>query len=165
VVIEEQFTHDPMLALRNKIDEVLLHRRNRESLLRLADVVERRRSALAVSSRSTRRATPAGSHRGSHTDRCRLVGRSLLGRGLSRNGVTRPVEDYLPGCGESAFDGHLEGVVRWLPAHRPAFAALAGRVEAHVGEDTLSAAGFVREGSAGLDCPADASVHALDRVR
>jgi NAD(P)-dependent dehydrogenase (short-subunit alcohol dehydrogenase family)/uncharacterized protein YndB with AHSA1/START domain len=42
VVIEEKFSRGPLLSLRNKINDVLLHRRNDESLRRLADLVQRR---------------------------------------------------------------------------------------------------------------------------
>jgi hypothetical protein len=41
VVIEEQFTDGPLLALRNGVNDMILGRRNRESLRRLCDVVER----------------------------------------------------------------------------------------------------------------------------
>jgi hypothetical protein len=41
ILIEEQFTAGPLLSMRNRIDDMLLNRRNAESLRRLADVVER----------------------------------------------------------------------------------------------------------------------------
>jgi uncharacterized protein YndB with AHSA1/START domain len=42
VTMIEQFTEGPLLGLRNKINDVLLHHRNRESLRRLADLVKGR---------------------------------------------------------------------------------------------------------------------------
>lgn len=38
----EQFTEGPLLGLRNKLNDVVLHRRNRESLRRLADLAVNR---------------------------------------------------------------------------------------------------------------------------
>ena len=43
VTIEEQFTEGPLLLLRNKLNDLVLHRRNVESLRRLADIAERQR--------------------------------------------------------------------------------------------------------------------------
>lgn len=42
VTMIEQFTEGPMLGLRNKINDVFLHFRNREALRRLADLVSGR---------------------------------------------------------------------------------------------------------------------------
>jgi hypothetical protein len=42
VTIIEQFTEGPLVGLRNKINDLLLHYRNREALRRLADIAERR---------------------------------------------------------------------------------------------------------------------------
>jgi hypothetical protein len=42
VTIIEQFTEGPLIGLRNKINDLALHYRNRESLRRLADLAERR---------------------------------------------------------------------------------------------------------------------------
>lgn len=39
----EQFTEGPLLGLRNKINDVMLHLRNKESLRRLADIAVNRR--------------------------------------------------------------------------------------------------------------------------
>jgi hypothetical protein len=39
VTMIEQFTEGPLLGLRNKVNDVFLHYRNRESLRRLADIV------------------------------------------------------------------------------------------------------------------------------
>jgi hypothetical protein len=44
VTLHEQFTEGPLLGMRNKLHDVLLHRRNRESLRRLADLAQGRRS-------------------------------------------------------------------------------------------------------------------------
>jgi len=41
IVIEEQFSGGPLLVLRNQLNDMILGRRNRESLRRLGDVVER----------------------------------------------------------------------------------------------------------------------------
>jgi hypothetical protein len=41
IVIEEQFSGGPLLVLRNQLNDMVLGRRNRESLRRLGDVVER----------------------------------------------------------------------------------------------------------------------------
>jgi hypothetical protein len=48
VTMIEQFTEGPLLGLRNKVNDVLLHYRNRESLRRLADIVTRRPSVRPV---------------------------------------------------------------------------------------------------------------------
>jgi hypothetical protein len=37
----EQFTDGPLLGLRNKLSDLVLHRRNKESLRRLADIATR----------------------------------------------------------------------------------------------------------------------------
>ena len=42
VTIQEQFTDGPLLGVRNKVGDVLLHLRNTEVLQRLADLSERR---------------------------------------------------------------------------------------------------------------------------
>jgi Polyketide cyclase / dehydrase and lipid transport len=42
VTLVEQFTEGPLLGLRNRANDVLLHLRNRESLRRLADIAVRR---------------------------------------------------------------------------------------------------------------------------
>jgi len=44
VTMEEDFDAGPLLFLRNKINDLVLHRRNIESLRRLADIAERDRS-------------------------------------------------------------------------------------------------------------------------
>jgi hypothetical protein len=45
VTMKEQFTRGPLLGLRNKLNDVVLHFRNREALRRLADIaVNRERS-------------------------------------------------------------------------------------------------------------------------
>jgi hypothetical protein len=44
VTIEEDFEAGPLLFVRNKINDLLLHRRNVESLRRLADIAERARA-------------------------------------------------------------------------------------------------------------------------
>lgn len=44
VVMREEFKAGPLLGLRNKINDVILHRRNVEALRRLADLAERRNS-------------------------------------------------------------------------------------------------------------------------
>ncbi|GGM96858.1 polyketide cyclase [Actinoplanes campanulatus] len=41
VVIEEDFTEGPLRWVRNKLNDLLLHRRNMETLRRLADIAER----------------------------------------------------------------------------------------------------------------------------
>jgi hypothetical protein len=41
IVIEEQFIAGPLLAARNRLNDLVLGRRNAESLRRLADIVER----------------------------------------------------------------------------------------------------------------------------
>lgn len=41
VTIHEDFERGPLLALRNKLNDLVLHRRNIESLRRLADIAER----------------------------------------------------------------------------------------------------------------------------
>jgi hypothetical protein len=42
VTMQEQFTEGPLLGVRNKVGDVLLHFRNEEALQRLADIAERR---------------------------------------------------------------------------------------------------------------------------
>ena len=44
VTIKEDFDAGPLLLLRNKINDLVLHRRNVESLRRLADIAERAHS-------------------------------------------------------------------------------------------------------------------------
>jgi hypothetical protein len=67
--------------------------------------------------------------------------------------------------GESAVEGDVECLERGLPAHGPAFAALAGGVQAHDGHvDALQRGGLVGEVPAGADGLADARVDAFDRV-
>jgi len=51
--------------------------------------------------------------------------------GLSNQRLILVVELVAGGGGEASFEGDLEGVQRCLPAHRPAAATLAGRVQAH----------------------------------
>lgn len=41
VTIEEDFERGPLRAVRNKLNDLLLHRRNIETLRRLADIAER----------------------------------------------------------------------------------------------------------------------------
>ena len=41
IVMEEDFEAGPLLAVRNKINDLILHRRNLESLLRLSDIATR----------------------------------------------------------------------------------------------------------------------------
>jgi uncharacterized protein YndB with AHSA1/START domain len=41
VTMAEQFTHGPLLGVRNKLSDLVLHRRNKESLRRLADIATR----------------------------------------------------------------------------------------------------------------------------
>ncbi|WP_308201235.1 SRPBCC family protein [Paractinoplanes maris] len=41
VTIHEDFERGPLLAVRNKLNDLILHRRNIESLRRLADIAER----------------------------------------------------------------------------------------------------------------------------
>jgi uncharacterized protein YndB with AHSA1/START domain len=43
VEIEEEFTEGPLRWVQNKLNDLLLHRRNVESLRRLADIAERQR--------------------------------------------------------------------------------------------------------------------------
>lgn len=43
VEIEEEFTDGPLRWVQNKLNDLLLHRRNVESLRRLADIAERQR--------------------------------------------------------------------------------------------------------------------------
>ena len=43
VVIEEDFEAGPLLWIRNKVNDLILHRRNIETLRRLADIAERSR--------------------------------------------------------------------------------------------------------------------------
>jgi uncharacterized protein YndB with AHSA1/START domain len=45
VTMEEQFEAGPLLVLRNKINDLVLHRRNIESLRRLADIATREKTA------------------------------------------------------------------------------------------------------------------------
>ena len=45
VTMEEQFDAGPLLFLRNKINDLVLHRRNTESLRRLADIATRQKAA------------------------------------------------------------------------------------------------------------------------
>jgi hypothetical protein len=45
VTLIEQFTEGPLLGLRNKVNDLLLHYRNRESLRRLADLAVGRATA------------------------------------------------------------------------------------------------------------------------
>jgi hypothetical protein len=45
VTIYEQFTEGPLIGLRNKVNDVMLHYRNRETLRRLADLAARREVA------------------------------------------------------------------------------------------------------------------------
>jgi hypothetical protein len=42
VVMREEFKAGPLVAMRNKLNDVFLHRRNIEALRRLADIAERR---------------------------------------------------------------------------------------------------------------------------
>ena len=44
VIMHEDFERGPLLAVRNKLNDLVLHRRNIESLRRLADIAERSRS-------------------------------------------------------------------------------------------------------------------------
>lgn len=44
VTLHEQFERGPLLAARNKINDLVLHRRNVEALSRLADLAERSRT-------------------------------------------------------------------------------------------------------------------------
>jgi hypothetical protein len=44
VTMEEDFQAGPLLALRNKINDLVLHRRNAESLRRLSDIATRERA-------------------------------------------------------------------------------------------------------------------------
>jgi hypothetical protein len=44
VTMAEQFTRGPLLGVRNKLSDLVLHRRNRESLRRLADIATREKS-------------------------------------------------------------------------------------------------------------------------
>nr|WP_221377930.1 SRPBCC family protein [Actinoplanes polyasparticus] len=44
VIMHEDFEQGPLLAVRNKLNDLVLHRRNIESLRRLADIAERSRS-------------------------------------------------------------------------------------------------------------------------
>jgi uncharacterized protein YndB with AHSA1/START domain len=41
VRMEEQFTEGPLVGVRNKLSDLVLHRRNKESLRRLADIATR----------------------------------------------------------------------------------------------------------------------------
>ena len=47
VTMEEDFEAGPLLALRNKINDLVLHRRNIESLRRLADIATREKTRQA----------------------------------------------------------------------------------------------------------------------
>jgi hypothetical protein len=58
VTLFEQFTEGPLLAARNKVNDVLLHYRNRESLRRLEDLAARRDHPAPVASGAT---TPTAS--------------------------------------------------------------------------------------------------------
>ncbi|MBM2615677.1 SRPBCC family protein [Actinoplanes sp. LDG1-06] len=49
VVIEEDFRAGPLLGLRNKINDLVLHGRNTEALARLADLAEAKRTTLTNS--------------------------------------------------------------------------------------------------------------------
>ena len=55
VTMYEQFTEGPLLGLRNKINDVFLHFRNRESLRRLSDLATRRTTAIAPSESARQR--------------------------------------------------------------------------------------------------------------
>ena len=44
IVMEEDFEAGPLLAVRNKINDLVLHRRNAESLSRLADIATREKA-------------------------------------------------------------------------------------------------------------------------
>jgi hypothetical protein len=44
IVMEEDFVAGPLLAVRNKINDLVLHRRNAESLSRLADIATREKA-------------------------------------------------------------------------------------------------------------------------
>lgn len=46
VTMAEQFTHGPLLTVRNKLSDLILHRRNKESLRRLADIATRENAGL-----------------------------------------------------------------------------------------------------------------------
>ena len=46
VTMQEQFTDGPLVGVRNKVGDVLLHYRNAEALSRLADLAERRAQSL-----------------------------------------------------------------------------------------------------------------------
>jgi hypothetical protein len=48
VTLYEQFTEGPLLGMRNKVNDLLLHYRNRESLRRLEDLATRRLEDLAA---------------------------------------------------------------------------------------------------------------------
>lgn len=47
IVMEEQFEAGPLLAVRNKVNDLILHRRNVESLLRLSDIATREKARSA----------------------------------------------------------------------------------------------------------------------
>jgi uncharacterized protein YndB with AHSA1/START domain len=47
VTMEEEFEAGPLLALRNKINDLVLHRRNIESLRRLSDIATRQKAGPA----------------------------------------------------------------------------------------------------------------------
>jgi hypothetical protein len=54
VTLFEQFTDGPLLALRNKINDMLMHARNRETLRRLDDLASRRPVTLTAPTGPTR---------------------------------------------------------------------------------------------------------------
>jgi hypothetical protein len=61
VTLYEQFTEGPLVGLRNKVNDVLLHYRNRESLRRLEDLAARRgRPAPAAAAVQTATASSFG---------------------------------------------------------------------------------------------------------
>jgi hypothetical protein len=51
ITMTEQFTEGPLLGIRNKVNDVLLHYRNRESLRRLDDLVRGRPTGQPVADR------------------------------------------------------------------------------------------------------------------
>jgi len=57
VTLYEQFTDGPLIGLRNKVNDVLLHYRNREALRRLADLATRRPATAPVASTPDQAAT------------------------------------------------------------------------------------------------------------
>ena len=48
VTMEEEFTHGPAIGLRNKISDLVLHRRNAESLHRLSDIATREKTPVEL---------------------------------------------------------------------------------------------------------------------